>query len=155
MGSSEIKEALRNCEFFEGLEKSHIEKIASLCRVETYEAGEYVFRQGDFGEHIYVIAQGRIFLERSLDLGARTGTAVIGILGKGRVFGCWSTLLAEPHNLMASASSEKDSKVLAMKGSELREMMVSDMALGFRVLERLCFLLRDRIQGAYGAMERV
>jgi len=29
------------------------------------------------------------------------------------------------------------------------------MALGFRVLERLCFLLRDRIQGAYGAMERV
>lgn len=155
MDSSEIKEALENCEFFKGLERTHIEKIAGLCQVETYKAGEYVFRQGDFGEHIYVIAQGRIFLERSLDLGTRSGSAVIGILGKGRVFGCWSTLLAEPHNLMASASSEKATKVLAMKGAELREMMLSDMTLGFRVLERLCFLLRDRIQGVYGAMERI
>ncbi|MBL7212252.1 MAG: cyclic nucleotide-binding domain-containing protein [Desulfobacteraceae bacterium] len=155
MGSSEIQEALENCEFFQGLEPDHIKKIASLCQVETYETGEYIFRQGDFGEHIYVITQGRTFLERSLDLGTRTGSAVIGILGRGRVFGCWSTLLAEPHNLMASASSEKDSKVLAIKGAELREMMLSHVALGFRVLERLCFLLRDRIQGAYGAMERV
>ncbi len=155
MDSSKIKKTIERCEFFEGLEKTHIEKIASLCRVEAYEAGQYVFRQGDFGEHIYVIAQGRIFLERSLDLGERTGSAIIGILGKGRVFGCWSTLLAEPHNLMASASSEKDSKVLAIKGADLREMMLAELTLGFRILERLCFLLRDRIRGAYGAMERV
>jgi len=155
MGSSEIKEVLENSEFFEGLEKNHIERISGLCQMRTYRAGEYVFCQGDFGEHLYVMAQGRVFLERSLDLGPRKGNAVIGILGKGRVFGCWSTLLGEPHNLMASACSEKDSKVLAMKGAELREMMLGDMTLGFRVLERLCFLLRDRIQGAYGAMERV
>ncbi len=155
MDISEIKNTLENCEFFEGLEKSHIEKMASLCKAETYDTGEYVFQQGDFGEHIYVIAQGRIFLERSLDLGTRSGSAIIGILGKGRVFGCWSTLLGEPHNLMASASSEKGTTVLAMKGAELRQMMLNDMRLGFRVLERLCLLLRDRIQGVYGAMERV
>ena len=155
MDSSEIKETLEKCEFFEGLERTHIDQITNLCQVETYEPGEYVFRQGDFGEHIYVIAQGRIFLERSLDLGARTGSTVIGILGKGRIFGCWSTLLAEPHNLMASAASEKASKVLSIKGAELREIMVSDLTLGFRVLERLCFLLRDRIQDAYGVMERI
>ena len=155
MSSSDIKQALASSEFFKGLEKSSIAQMASLCQVETYEPGEYIFRQGDFGEHIYIIAEGHIFLERSMDMGARQGSTVIGILGKGRVFGCWSTLLGEPHNLMSSATCQKPSKMVSMKGSDLRQLMLDSTELGLRVLERLCFLLRDRIQGAYGAMEKI
>jgi CRP-like cAMP-binding protein len=155
MSSLEITQALESSEFFKGLELSSIEQIASLCRAETYDPGEYIFRQGDFGEHLYVIAEGHIFLERSMDMGARQGSVVIGILGKGRVFGCWSTLLGEPHNLMSSATCQKPTKVVAIKGSDLRQLMLGSTELGFKVLERLCFLLRDRIQGAYGAMEKI
>ena len=155
MSNSEIRQALENSEFFKGLAQSSIEQIASLCKVDTYEPGGYIFRQGDFGEHLYVIAEGHIFLERSMDMGARQGSVVIGILGKGRVFGCWSTLLGEPHNLMSSATCQKPTKVVAIKGSDLRQLMLGSTELGFRVLERLCFLLRDRIQGAYGAMEKI
>ena len=155
MDRSEIGDILERCEFFKGLEKSHIEKIAGLCQVETYKPGEHIFRQGDFGEHLYVIAEGHISLERSVDLGARKGSAVIGILGKGRVLGCWSTLLDEPHNLMSSAICRKPTRVVAIRGADLRDVMIGDATFGFNVLERLCFLLRDRIQGAYGAMEKI
>jgi hypothetical protein len=34
-------------------------------------------------------------------------------------------------------------------------MMMGNKELGFQVLEKLCFLLRDRIQGALGAMEKI
>ena len=155
MDRSEIQSVLEGCEFFKGLEKPDVEKIAHLCHAETYGTGEFVFRQGDFGEHLYIIAEGRIFLERSVDLDTRKGRVVIGVLGKGRVFGCWSTLLDEPHNLMSSASSEKETTLLVMKGADLREIMVNNITLGFNVLERLCFLLRNRIQDAYGAMEKI
>jgi CRP/FNR family cyclic AMP-dependent transcriptional regulator len=155
MDYSEIQPILEGSEIFGGLERNDIRQIAGLCRVETYEPGEYVFRQGDFGEAIYVIGEGHIFLERSMDLGVRKGSAVFGILGKGRVFGCWSTLLGEPHHLMSSATCQKPTKVVALKGSDLRKMMTGNTALGFNVLERLCFLLRDRIQGALGAMEKI
>jgi CRP/FNR family cyclic AMP-dependent transcriptional regulator len=155
MDRQDIVRVLEASEFFKKLEKSDIEKIAGLCQVETYRAGEYVFRQGDFGENLYVIAEGRIFLERSVDLDTRKGNVVIGILGKGRIFGCWSTLLDEPHNLMSSATSEKTTKVLVMKGAELRKVMLSNMEIGFKILERLCFLLRNRIREAYGAMEKI
>jgi CRP/FNR family cyclic AMP-dependent transcriptional regulator len=155
MDRSETESILEGCEFFKGLEKNDIKKIAALCQEENYEAGEYVFRQGDFGEHLYIISQGRVFLERSADLGTRKGSVVIGILGKGRVFGCWSTLLDEPHTLMSSAASEKDTRVLVMKGSDLRDMMVQNIEFGFSILERLCFLLRNRIQDAYGALEKI
>jgi CRP-like cAMP-binding protein len=155
MVKQEIKNVLMSCEFFKGLEESSIEKIAGLCQVETYEPGRYVFHQGDFGDQLYVIAEGHVFLERAIDLGKGKGKVVIGILGKGRVFGCWSTLLDEPHNLMSSATCQKPTKIVTIKGSDLRNMMLDNADLGFKILERLCFLLRDRIEGVYGALEKI
>ena len=155
MDKSEIIRVLEGSEIFSGLEKRDIEKIAGLCKVLTFEPGEYVFRQGDFGEDLYVIAEGRMFLERSVDLGSRKGSVITGLLGKGRVFGCWSSLLGEPHDLMSSATCSKRTKVVVMEGAGLREMMLSDRELGFSILQRLCFLLRDRIRGVYTAMEKI
>jgi CRP-like cAMP-binding protein len=155
MDRLEIEEVLKASDLFRGLEKEDIERIAGLCRMKTYKTGEYLFRQGDFGDNLYVIAEGHVFLERATDLGTRKGGVIIAMLGKGRAFGCWSTLLDEPHNLMSSATCQKPTKVLVMNGEDLRQMMLENSRLGFRVLERLCFLLRDRIQGAYGAMEKV
>ena len=155
MSRTEIEHVLETCKFFKGLEKSHIEQISDLCTVKRYEGGEHVFRQGDFGEYLYIIIEGYIFLERSIDLGNRKGNVVIEALGKGRVLGCWSTLLGESHILMSSATCQKPTKIAAIKGSDLRQMMIENSKLGFNILERLCFLLRDRIQSAYGAMEKI
>jgi CRP-like cAMP-binding protein len=155
MDVAEITSVLEASEFFKGFERDHIEKIGALCRIENYEPGEFIFQQGDFGENLFIIAQGHVFLERALDLGSREGSAVIGILGKGRVLGCWSTLLGESHKLMSSARCQRPTRVIALKGDDLRAMMLSNRELGFPVLEKLCFLLRDRIQAAYGAMEKI
>jgi CRP-like cAMP-binding protein len=155
MELSEIYQALERSEFFRGLQKSDIEKIASLCQVKTYEPGQYVFQQGEGGQNIIVIVEGKVALERTVELGSRKGTILIGLLGKGRVFGCWSTLIGEPHNLLSSACCQLPTKVLVLKGADLRNVMLQNTALGFRVLERLCLVLRDRIQAAYGAMEKI
>ncbi|MFC1535151.1 cyclic nucleotide-binding domain-containing protein [Thermodesulfobacteriota bacterium] len=155
MDISEIQHTLENCELFKGLEKINIEKIANLCQVETYRAGEYVFHQGEFGERIYIIAEGHVFLERTIDLGSRKGNAVIGVFGKGKAFGCWSTILDEPHNLMSSAICKKGTKMVVLSGGGLRNVMLTNSELGLRVLEKICLLLRDRVQGVLGAMEKI
>ena len=155
MERSEVQHVIECCEFFRGIGKNHLSEIATLCQVRTYEPGERVFSQGDFGELLYIIAEGHIFLERSMDLGMRKGNTVIGVLDKGRVLGCWSTLLGEPHNLMSSAICQKPTSLLVIKGTDLRDMMVSNNELGFILLEKLCFLLKDRIQGTLGAMEKI
>ena len=155
MDHSEIVAALESCELFSGLERVDIEKIAGLCRVETYGPGECVFCQGELGESLYIISEGNVFLERSLDLGQRKGKALIAILGRGRALGCWSTLLNEPHTLMASATCQKPTKVVVMDGADLRDMMLKNVGLGLNVFQKLCYILRDRIQGAFGAMEKI
>lgn len=155
METAEIQQALSDSEFFKGLDRAHISDIAGICAVKTCGGGEFLFRQGDFGEHLYVIVDGQIHLERSMDFGQRQGTVVIETLGKGRILGCWSTLLNAPHVLMSSANCQRPTRVLAVKGTQLHHMMTQNTDLGFNILERLCFLLRDRIQAAYGAMEKI
>ena len=151
----EMEHTLKSCEFFELLGTSALSEVSNLGQMMTFQNGEYVFRQGDYGEHIYIIVDGQIYLERTLDLGAQKGNVVIEVLGKGRVLGCWSTLLDMPHILMSSAVCKQPTKIVAIKGAELRRMMIGNAELGFNLMERLCFLLRDRIQAAYGAMEMI
>jgi CRP-like cAMP-binding protein len=146
MGPSEIEDILENCELFRGLNKDEIKKIAGLGHIETYEAGENIINQGDFGEKLYIIAEGHVFLERAID---------ITILGRGKSLGSWSTLLGDTHTLGSSAICRKPTKVVVIKGPALRELMLDNFQLGFKVLEGLCFILRNRIRGAYGAMENI
>ena len=155
MNHAEILQALENSELFRGLDKSDIQKIAGLCHVEMYEPGQYLFRQGDFGDRICIIAEGQVKLERDVDLGTRKGNVAIGVLGKGRFLGCWSALLNAPHHFLSSASCQKPTKVICLTGSDLRNMMVSNTLLGFSILEKLCLLLRERMQSVYGAMEKI
>ena len=67
MDRKEIENVLEGCELFRGLGKEGIEQIAGLCQMKAYKAGESIFRQGDFGENLFVIAEGQVFLERSTD----------------------------------------------------------------------------------------
>lgn len=155
MNTSDIETALEESEFFRKLKKEDIRKIAPLCKLTAYDAGEFVFQQGDYGERLYIIADGQVYLERSLDMGNRKANVVIETLGKGRVIGCWATLLDDPHILMTTASCQKPTRVVSLKGTDLRKLMQEEGEIGFLVLERLCFLLKDRVQAAYGALEKI
>ena len=155
MESAEIEEILASCELFKGLGQSEIRNIAKICRVNTYDEGALVYQQGDFGEIIYIIANGQVVLEKTIDMDSREGRVVIATLGRGRVFGSWSTLLDEPHIMMLRTFCQTPATILVLKGAELRKGMVSDTRFGFNVMEKLCFLLRERIQSAYGAMEKM
>ena len=155
MANTEIQSTLQSCGFLKNISPAHLTTIADFCTIDHYTAGTYVFRQGDFGEDLFIIVDGYVFLERAMDIGSHKGSVVIDALGKGRTLGCWSALLGEPHVLMSSASCQKDSTVIRLKGRQLRKCMEEDTPFGFFMLERLCFLLRERIQAAYGAMDKI
>ncbi len=155
MEQSVMIDALKICDFFKGLGGDDVERIAGLCQLRNYGAGEAVFRQGEPGEHLYIISDGMVFLERTIDLGSRKGRVTIETLGKGRVLGCWSTLLGQPHVMMSTAICQEPTKIMVLKGADLRRMMISNELFGFNIMEKFCRLLLERIQAAYGALEKI
>ena len=155
METNDIESAIEACNFFKGLQPEDIQRVATLCTEKSYGVGDFVFRQGDLGESLFIIVDGQVYLERATDLGTREGKVVIDIMGKGRFLGCWSTILGQPHILMSSACCQTPTQIVTFKGAELRELMQANGEFGFNILERLCFLLKERIQAAYGALEKI
>ncbi len=155
MKHTEIETVLKQCLFFRDLETCDLQKVTAICESADFDIGMPIFQQGDRGDCLYVIAEGLVDLQRSVTLSGRQGEVVIEKLGRNRILGCWSTLLNEPHILMSSAVCQKPTTVIVLKGSELRRLMERETTLGFSILERLCFLLRDRIEHAYGALEKI
>jgi len=154
--SSEIAEGLRNCELFALLSEEEIKTLISLlatdCEFKDYEAGDTIFEQGEHSTRLYVIADGQALLQRSLNLGDRTGMWPLGLLGKGRVMG-WSALLYGPHYLTASAVCQKQTRIISIEGTSLRSALEEQSEIGFRVMDRLAFMLGERLRAAYSTME--
>ena len=154
MKIDQIVAILQESKFFTGMEPDDIARVAPLCSEAAFDQGTFVFRQGERGEHLFTIVEGQVHLERAVNLGHRKGRMRIDSLGRGRTLGCWSVLLGEPHILMSSANVHRATRVLKIAGCDLRLMMTQNASFGFKMMERLCFLLRERIQAAYGAMDR-
>jgi CRP/FNR family cyclic AMP-dependent transcriptional regulator len=149
----DIPKTLEACEFFKGFKPEQMATVAPICSIVRFDAGEVVYHQGSSGEDLFIVAEGQVLLERAVSVGVRRGSVAVALLGKGRIFGGWSTLLNEAHILMLSAVCQKSCVLVTLKGSELRKLMTGDIKLGFAVLEKLCVLLRERLQLALGAIE--
>lgn len=146
---------LFSCELFETLSEEEIASIADLAQVKNYEAGETIYEQGDRGNELYIIKSGQVSLQRCVNIGERKATASIGILGRGRAFGCSSALLGEAHELMTSALCAKPTQVIVLNGTALRTILQTNVKVGFKVMERFAYVLRERLRGTYGAMEKI
>jgi CRP-like cAMP-binding protein len=155
MEMDEIRKILEACEFFKGLDAGQLARIIPICRACHFQAGETIYRQGGVGEELFIIAEGQVMLERAVSVGSRKGTVPVAVLGKGKIMGGWSTLLNEPHTLMLSAVCKRPAVLLAIKGVDIRELMTRDIQLGFCILERLCILLRERVQVTLGAIDNI
>jgi CRP-like cAMP-binding protein len=155
MQTDDVRKILEACEFFNGLDGKQLTSIIPICRPCRFDAGETIYRQGGVGEEIFIIAEGQVMLERAVNVGLRKGTVPVAVLGKGKIIGGWSTLLNEPHTLMLSAVCRRPAVLLAINGADLRQRMTDDIRLGFRILEKLCLLLRDRVQATLGAMDNL
>lgn len=150
-----IIEVFSNCDLFCVLNEKELARAAAIAKAATFGPGDRIFTQGEMPANLYVIAEGTVRLERAVDLGGRKATVMVDLLGPGRAFGCWPALLGEAHPAMCSAVCTRAGILVSIDGAPLREMVEADKDLGFRVLERLCRILRSRMTGIYGAMEKL
>ena len=152
MDISEIIQTLQQCDLFGTLTEEQLRSIADLCGIETYEAGDAIFMQGEYGGKLYLIVEGQVVLQRVTSLGDREATVTVGFLGKGRVMG-WSALLCAPVGRTATATCQKPAQVISLEGESLRVVLEKEPEMGFKVMERLAYVLGDRLQTAYTAMD--
>jgi len=156
VASSEIIEGLRTCELFALLDEEEMQTLTTSLptagETEAYQAGDHIFEQGGHSARLYIIVDGQVLLQRSVNIGDKKAMWPLGLLGKGRAMG-WSALLYGPRYVTASAICQKPTRVISIDGSSLRSVLEEQPGIGFKVMDRLACMLGERLRTAYNTME--
>ncbi|NIS80181.1 MAG: cyclic nucleotide-binding domain-containing protein [Anaerolineales bacterium] len=141
-------ETLKQFDVFAELPKQALEKITPLTLEETHADGALLFEEGAPAEKIYLILEGKVSLEKRVQLG-RTGTprrATLSVICAGHTVG-WSSLVP-PFVYTSSGICLEDSTLLAILGVDLRDFMRAHPEVGLTVYQQLASIIRGRMTNA-------
>jgi NTE family protein len=122
----EVIDFLASVPLFGELPRHLLEQIRTRCQSERLTAGEWLFRQEDKGEALFVVRSGRLEVIREVPAPAE----VLVVAGPGAALGELSILSGRPR--AASARAIRDCELLRLDRDALLEMLgVSpDLAAG-------------------------
>ncbi|HYN30050.1 MAG TPA: Crp/Fnr family transcriptional regulator [Dermatophilaceae bacterium] len=130
-------DVVRKAPLFAALdEESAASLIASMSRSHM-ERGDILFHEGDQGDRLYVIAEGKIKLGRTSPDGREN---LLAILGPGEMFGELS--LFDPGPRTATATAVAETQVLALGNDELKDYLASRPGVATTLLAALARRLR-------------
>jgi CRP-like cAMP-binding protein len=102
-----------------------------------YRDGEIIVHQGDLGDCMYVVLEGRVEVLR--DQGART--VRLAVLGGGEVFGEMALFEHEPRCATVRALGE--ARVLTVDKKGFLRRVHEDPSLAFRILRMMSHRIRE------------
>ncbi len=135
-------EILKGMDLFEVLEVEELADIAPLCSVEEFGGGQYVYREGDRAEKIYMVLEGRVAVEIEIRPGKRI---VIYTETKGHMFGYPS--LVRLNTFSTSTRCIDKAKIVTMKADELvGKIFKPDCRRGYLVMNRLAEIIAVKLR---------
>jgi predicted acylesterase/phospholipase RssA/CRP-like cAMP-binding protein len=114
---ADFVEFIREIPLFASLPESALDEIAARVQERDVPAGEWVFREGDTGEGLYVLRTGRLDVVRE----AGDAEIMIRTLSPGAVLGELAVLTDAPRS--ASVRARRDSNLLGLTNSAFLELL--------------------------------
>lgn len=105
--------------------------------ISHYKKGEYVFREGDEGDEMYIIQSGKVAVQKVLG-GKRT---TLSVLEKGDFFGEMSILERLPRT--ADAEVIEDADIILINSQTFGEMIRSNPEIAVRMLRKYSMRMRE------------
>lgn len=131
--------ALKTFALFQGLPDDVLLRVAAVAGMRRYPRGHHVLEAGDEGDHVYFVLTGSAKVMVSGDGGR---DAILGLLGRGSVFGEMAMFGAQPRS--ASVVTAEPSDLVQIPVGDFRRLMQENFDLAWRVM---C-LLADRLREA-------
>jgi len=135
------RELLANSAIFKDLDDNELDEVAKICEVQALKWDEYVFREGDDGDRLYLITKGAVRISRNVP---GTGEEAITVLKKGACFGEMAML--DPSTRSTDAIVDSRCELLTIARSDFEALMESDRELAYKVLRAIIRLLSERLR---------
>src|SRR3989338_556132 len=126
-------EMLKGMNLFEFLKLEELKDIAALAKVEEFNSGDYIYKEGDKAEKIYMVLEGRVAVE--IEIGP-SKKAIIYTETKGKMFGYPS--LVKPHVFSTYSRCMDRARLITIRADDLIEKVFKpDCRRGYLVMNKL------------------
>ena len=132
---------LKNVSLFEGLTHAQIQKIVDISTAERFEGSAPIFREGDPAHAMYVVAEGRVRISKTIP---GIGEEALAILEKGQFFG--EMALIEEGARSADAIAHIPCKLVTIRRDKLEQLLFVDKDLAYLVLWSFVRTLSARLR---------
>jgi Flp pilus assembly CpaE family ATPase len=123
MASRNIVDILHRVDIFENLAEPELERIGDMLSERRYREGQSIFKQGDVGDALLIVADGRV----KVFIPEGQNERVLAFFSTGDVLGEMSLLTGEPRS--ASASAISDTRVLALSKSDFDTYLATNVSV--------------------------
>ena len=127
--------------FFKGLKPEYLRLVTGCASNVRFEAGTYIFREGEDATGFYLLRQGKVALEI---FAAQHGSLTIETIESGEVLG-WSWLFP-PYRWHFSGRVIEPTRAIALDGMCLRTKGEEDHDLGYELMLRVAQIMMERLQ---------
>jgi CRP-like cAMP-binding protein len=129
--------------FLKGLERRHLEILVGCATNVRFNAGQYLFHEGEEANQFYMIRAGKVAVEINA---AEKGSITVQTIGEGEILG-WSWLIP-PYRWRFDARAVEVTRAIALDGKCLRTKSEEDHDLGYELLKRFSSIIAERIEAA-------
>jgi len=122
---------------FQDLTADELAQLAAVGVPRSYEKGEEIFREGSFGEVLFVIRNGRVMIKRE-HVGGRT--IALAEIGAGALFGELAVFDGEVRS--ATAECVEPTQVVALTAPDVQRVLRRNPDMALKVIASLSRKLR-------------
>jgi CRP-like cAMP-binding protein len=141
-------ELLRPIPLFADLSEEELTRIAELCETTCYESGEYIFREGEPGNRLFIIVEGGVRISREIP-GA--GEEALAVLKRGALFG--EMAVFDRSERSTDAISHGGTTVLTISRAEFEMLLDFNRALAYKVLWAMVRMLSGRLRSTNDSLK--
>lgn len=143
MSAPERRVVLGGCPLFEGLDAEALDHLADVCRLRDVPRGEVIIREGDQGDTLFVLVEGRVCTQKRTPSG---DPWTVRFMEKGSAFGELSLL----DRVLRSATVVAETECTLLTIDRERFLGFGDRhpRAGLLVTRRLAERLASRLRSA-------
>ncbi len=126
----------------QGLSRKELMTLATFSREKRFQDDASIFQEGDEGQEMYIILEGRVMISKFIPGG---GEEALAILERGDFFGEMALIDGAPRSADARAHGGPVT-VLSLDEGTVQELLSMDAAAALEFLQLLCRLITQRLR---------
>jgi CRP-like cAMP-binding protein len=139
--ATDVIAALGKVDLFSGIRPEGLERIAAICSEQSFRVADVVFREGDVGDKLFLILDGKVRISREV---SGMGEEALAVLGPGQAFGEMALIDEFPRS--ADARVHERCRLLVLTKEQLEDLLLLEKDLAYEILWNFVRILSARLR---------